>query len=195
METNKKHIILNILLPVLYSAVILVLGIAIPRLVMVNYGSDTNGLISTIGQIFTYLALLEAGVSRASRNQLFKPLVEKNNDGVSRIISSSKKYYTKIAFFYFVIVVTLSALLPFILKTEVRYWEIFFYILFEGLIGVVNFLICKKWVTLLNADGKAYVVETISFVSKWRCGMMKKDLFIFRNTGRTSFSGRISTAR
>lgn len=163
---SKKRIILNLILPLTYSVLIMVLGIIIPRLVMTNYGSDTNGLISTIGQIFTYMALLEAGVSRASRNQLFKPLVERDSEGVSKIICSSKKYYQKIAIVYFVVVILLSSLLPFIFKTKVAYWEIFFYILLEGLIGVVNFLISKKWTILLNADGKMYVVETISFISK-----------------------------
>lgn len=163
---NKKRLVLNIVLPLFYSVVILILGFVVPRIVMTNYGSDTNGLISTISQIFTYLVLLEAGVGRASRNQLFKPLVSKDQEGVSRVISASKKYYDKVALIYFVIVVALSTGLPFLLKTEVKYWEIFFYILLEGLIGVINFLVSKKWTVLLNADGKAYVVETIQFVSK-----------------------------
>lgn len=41
--------------------IVLLLGIIVPRLMLTGYGSDINGLISTIGQIFTYMALLEAG--------------------------------------------------------------------------------------------------------------------------------------
>lgn len=38
------------------------LGLMVPRLFITSYGSDVNGLLSTITQIFTYMALLEAGI-------------------------------------------------------------------------------------------------------------------------------------
>ena len=53
---------------------ILVLGLIVPRIILVNYGSDTNGLTNTIVQIFTYLALLQSGISQAAKNALYKPI-------------------------------------------------------------------------------------------------------------------------
>ena len=40
----------------------IILGLVVPRLFISSYGSDVNGLLSTITQLFTYLALLEAGI-------------------------------------------------------------------------------------------------------------------------------------
>ena len=43
----------------------LALGIVIPRLVIVSYGSEVNGLLSSIKQVMTYFALLWAGLASA----------------------------------------------------------------------------------------------------------------------------------
>lgn len=54
MRMKKKS--LNIFITGLISQVIiLLLGIVIPKLLIVSYGSEVNGLLSSIKQIFVYL--------------------------------------------------------------------------------------------------------------------------------------------
>lgn len=54
MRMKKKS--LNIFITGLISqVVILLLGIVIPKLLIVSYGSGVNGLLSSIKQIFVYL--------------------------------------------------------------------------------------------------------------------------------------------
>ena len=60
---EKKKTLTNLTVGVVTQLIVIALGLIVPRIVLVNYGSDTNGLINTIGQIFTYMALLEAGIS------------------------------------------------------------------------------------------------------------------------------------
>lgn len=74
--TNTKKTILNFVISIGSQLIILVMGLVIPRIVLIHYGSDTNGLISTITQIFTYMALLEAGISASAKNALYKPIKE-----------------------------------------------------------------------------------------------------------------------
>ena len=50
------------------------LGIVLPRLVLLNLGSEANGLLSTVTQIFTYFALLEAGVGNAALQAIYGPI-------------------------------------------------------------------------------------------------------------------------
>lgn len=61
-EKNKR-VVLNIISNLSYEAVKIVFGFVLPRLYLVNFGSDVNGLDSTIKNIFAYLALLEAGAA------------------------------------------------------------------------------------------------------------------------------------
>lgn len=50
---------------VISQVVTLLLGIIIPKLMIVSYGSEVNGLLSSIRQVFVYVALLEAGIGTA----------------------------------------------------------------------------------------------------------------------------------
>ena len=64
---SKKETFINLFVSVASNIVILVMGLVIPRVFLTHFGSDTNGLINTISQIFAYVALLEAGISQAER--------------------------------------------------------------------------------------------------------------------------------
>ena len=50
-EKNKR-VILNIITAIGYQVVIAVFGLVLPRLYLVNFGSEVNGLNSTIKNIF-----------------------------------------------------------------------------------------------------------------------------------------------
>ena len=71
-----KQILRNSLVGFGSQIIVLILGFIVPRIIMTHYGSDTNGLMNTITQIFTYMALLEAGISQASRNALYKYIIK-----------------------------------------------------------------------------------------------------------------------
>ena len=80
--------------------IIIALGLIVPRIMITNYGSDTNGLTNTLTQIFSYIALLESGIGQSTRNALYKPITENDRDGVCKILSVSRKYYWKITKYY-----------------------------------------------------------------------------------------------
>ena len=65
MSTNtSKKIKLNFIFSVIAQAVSLLVGIIVPRLFIINYGSEANGYINSINQIFVYVALLEGELKR-----------------------------------------------------------------------------------------------------------------------------------
>ena len=105
--------------------IIIALGLIVPRIMITNYGSDTNGLTNTLTQIFSYIALLEAGIGQSTRNALYKPITENDREGVCKILSVSRKYYWKITKYYAAIVVAMALLLPFILKTNLSAKTVF----------------------------------------------------------------------
>ena len=105
---NKKAI-KNFVVGLLSQVIILILGLIVPRIILTHYGSDTNGLMNTITQIFTYMALLEAGISQASRNALYKHIINDNRDEISVVMSASRRYYRKISYIYLAKIPLLSA--------------------------------------------------------------------------------------
>lgn len=162
----KDKAIKNIVVSFGGQIILLALGIIIPRIMLVNYGSDMNGLITTISQIFVYMALLESGIGQAALNALYKPLAEKDKYGVSYVVSIAQSYYRRITRFYCCGVVLLSIVIPFVLKSDVNKLTIFWIIIFEGMASVVNFYFTQTQMTILTADGKSYVNNTVNVINK-----------------------------
>lgn len=146
--------------------IVIILGIIVPRLFITNYGSDVNGLLSTITQIFTYLALLEAGIGQAAKNLLYKPFQERDKEGISNIVSIAKSYFRRFTLAYGVGVIAISFILPLILKTNVAPFTIFLIVLFEGMSGVVSFYFIQTPSIIIDVDGKSFVNNTINLVNK-----------------------------
>ena len=129
-SSKKKKNILNFVISLVAQLIIISLGIIIPRLVMDNYGSDTNGLVNTVTQVFSYMSLLQAGVFAAAVVELYKPVMENDAEQISKVVSYSKSYYKKIAIIYGLLVIVVSFVLPLIMKTEVDYFTVFTLVFF-----------------------------------------------------------------
>lgn len=168
-DNNRKKTLINFVSGLGSQMIVLILGLIVPRIILTNYGSDTNGLISTITQIFTYMALLEAGISASSRNALYKPLKENDKQGISYWLSASRRYYRRISAIYFAVVMMLALMAPLVIKTSIGYWTIFIYIFFEGLTSVVSFYFINTWTCFLGANGKQYIVTWIGMMTKILC--------------------------
>ncbi len=65
------------------------------NLLVKNYGSSVNGLISSITQFVTLFSILEGGFSSAIIVALYKPLMEKNYNRVNDILYTGKKFLLK----------------------------------------------------------------------------------------------------
>ena len=144
----------------------IVLGLIVPRLLITNYGSDVNGLLSTVTQIFTYMALLEAGIGQAAKNALYKPINEKNVTEINNVISVARSYFRRITLLSGIGVILLSIILPFVLKTNIDSFTVFLIVMFEGLSGVVSFYFIQTPSILISVDGKNYVNNEITLVNK-----------------------------
>lgn len=143
---------------------IMALGIIIPRLVLVSFGSEVNGLLSTVTQIFTYVGLLEAGIGNASVNALYKPITEGNRSKISDVLCATQKYYRKITWIYLSCVIVLSAGYPLVIKSDLTYWTVALVIFFQGMSGVLNFFFVASYKQVLIADGKNYIIQNITLI-------------------------------
>lgn len=163
---NRSQFMKNVLFGFGGQFVVIILGIIIPRVMITSYGSDVNGLISTVSQVFTYMALLEAGIGQAARNALYGPLTRGDREGVSRVASVAQRYFRKITAYYAGGVLLLAVILPFILKTSVGIITVFLVVLFEGMAGAVSFYFVETRTMLLAADGRGYVNNGVNVVDK-----------------------------
>lgn len=163
---KSKLAAINVFIGLFSQIIVLALGFVVPKIIINNYGSDTNGLTNTISQIFTYIGLLEAGIGQATQNALYPVLKKDNHEDISKIMSISRRYYRKISVFYAIAVLAVAIVLPFVLKTSVDFMTIFFYVLFEGLTSLVGFYFTGLWSLFLNTSGKTYFTNIVSLLCR-----------------------------
>ena len=169
MATKDNRIKYNLLSGVLYQVVLIVLSFVIPRLYLENFGSEINGVLSTIKQIFVYMFLLESGVGLATTQALYKPVAQKNHSKISSIISATNNYYVKIGVIYAIIVLLIAFVYEYIVPTSIDSGIVFWIVVLTALPALFSYFVQAKYRILLEVDGRKYVItnsETIlQFVS------------------------------
>ena len=160
-----KRSIYNILFGILNQAVVIIAGILLPRLVLVNLGSESNGLLNSINQIFTYFTLLEAGVGTASLQALYGPVGKNDRDSINGILAATDRYYKRTGLLYLVAFLTLSILYPLVVDSTLQKSAIFAVIILTGFSGVISYFFQGKYNILLLAEGKTYISSNLSVVT------------------------------
>ena len=162
---RKKKFFLNTLAAIFNQIIVIVCGFILPRQILLYYGSDVNGIISSITNFLGFIALLDFGVGSVVQAALYKPLSQKKDVEIGNILYESKKFFNKIGFFLILYTFLLMVLFPFIINgkmnlipTIVLVFSISFGQIVQYLFGVTNQL-------LLNADQKSYISLIISSIT------------------------------
>ena len=129
MNIKAKRSIYNIISGIISQAITIMLGILIPRLMIVNLGSESNGLVASITQILNYLVLFETGVGGATLQALYRPVSLFDKNEISSILSATNKYYKKTGIFYFVSLVLIATIYPVVVESAFPFSTVFFVII------------------------------------------------------------------
>lgn len=154
----------NVVFGLLNQITTIAFGLILPRMFIMSYGSEVNGLISSVNQIFAYVALLEAGIGTASLQALYKTVAADDKAATNGVLAATHYFYKKTGFYYLLAVIILSFGYPLVVKSDIPYWTTFFVILLHGMGGVINYLFQGKFRIFLRAEGKNYLLSNLSTV-------------------------------
>ena len=163
-EKKSTLVVKNIFYGTGSKFLILVLGIIIPRIVIVSFGSELNGFLSTVTQIFTYFALLEAGIGNSAVNALYAPLESKDYTRANMAIGQARSYYRKATIAYTAIVILFAFVYPFLMPSGLDKGLMIKVILLQGAPSAISYYFCAVYEQLLMADGKRYVSENVQLI-------------------------------
>lgn len=164
MNRTKKFLY-NSLTMALYEIVLLISGIIIPRVILKFYGSELNGLITSITQFITYFNLVEAGLAGASIYALYKPLAEENYGMINSIVVATKNFYNKSGRIFIVLIFSLAIIYPFCVNNSVlNKFSVFLLILILGTRTILEFFTLGKYRAVLSADQRAYIISISSII-------------------------------
>lgn len=159
MNRTQKFAI-NTFTSVLQQIVVMLVGFITPRIMLEYYGSEVNGLITSLTQFFSYFSLVEAGLASASIYALYKPLADNDTVTTNSVLSATKRFYTKSGVVFLLLTIALAISYPLYVKTNaLQSQEIVFLVFVLGFSGCLDFFTLSKYRSLLTADQKLYVIN------------------------------------
>ena len=164
MEEKDSRIKNNLVSSLVYQVVLITLSFLLPRLYLENFGSEVNGVLSTIKQIFTYMCLLEAGVGLATTQALYKKIGEKDYESASSVLSATNVYYIKTGIVYLLIVFVIATVYSCAVSTSINSAVLFFIIILNAIPSLFSYFVQAKYRILMEVDGRRYVINNAETV-------------------------------
>ncbi len=156
---------LNTLTSLILQVVSVICGFVLPRMILVTYGSEVNGLVNSILQFLQVITFLELGVGAVVQSSLYRPLAEGNHGEVSKIAVSAGRFFRRIALILLFYVILLTLVYAFtagrsfgVLSSALLILSISISSFAQYYFGVVDSL-------LLTADQRGYIQYTAQIIT------------------------------
>lgn len=163
--SRTKKFLYNSATTALYQVFMMLSGFILPRVILGCYGSEVNGLVSSITQFITYFSLVEAGLSGAAIYALYKPLADNDHGAINAIVSAARKFYFTAGYLFTGLIFALAFIYPFFVQTELLTpLSIGILVVVLGGSGFLDFFTLAKYRVLLSADQRSYVISIASIV-------------------------------
>ena len=156
---KNKITLLNAITTLFLQIVTILSGFIIPKLILSTFGSNVNGLVSSLTQFLSYISLVEGGISGVIMATLYKPLVEKDSKKLSSILKTTRNFYKKISIIFIAYTLILATVYPLIFDTGFNYIYVFSLTLILSIALMVQYMFSLTLRSLLNADKKIYIVS------------------------------------
>lgn len=156
-----KNISANLLLQVITALG----GFILPPLIVVTYGSATNGMMASIKQFITYLTLLEAGVGAAAIVALYQALSQHNVVLRNRILAAARHFYRISGSLFAVGLVILAGLFAWLTQQQLNPQLTFWMVVVMGMANIMDFFLFGAYRALLTADQKTYIISAVQAAS------------------------------
>src|SRR5690554_2356356 len=148
-----------------YQVILTLTGFIAPRMMLKYYGSEINGLVSSINQFIIYFRLVEAGLSSAAIYALYKPLADNDHKAINGVVAAAKKFYTQSGYIFVSLTIGLAIFYPLFIDIDILSpISVVLLVLILGTNGALEFFTLSKYRVLLTADQRTYVISLASLV-------------------------------
>ena len=161
---KSKVTLLNVASSIMMQIVSVISALIVPRLILETFGSNANGLVSSITQFLNYIALVEGGITGVISANLYKPLVEGDSEKLSSVLTTARSFYRKIGTLFIGYSIVIGLIYPVLVDTGYKYWYVFALTIVLSIGLMLQYMFSLSFTTLLNADKKVYVVSGISSI-------------------------------
>ena len=127
-----------------------------------SFGSEAYGATTSIAQFLSYISLLEGGIGRAARGELYKPLAEGDMTSVSRIFLAVKRFFRSVGLGFLGYALLLAFCYYDIADVTIFTRDYIFWLVIAITVGkFAEYMGGYPNITLFNADQRQYVPNVV----------------------------------
>ena len=156
-----KRALYNVVWNFILQITMILYGFLIPKIIISNFGSNVNGLITSITQFLGYIVLLESGFGPVLKATLYKPISKKDNKTIASILKSSEQFFRKIALVFIIYIFALSLIFPFLVQKEFEQFYTFSLVIIIGISTFVEYFFGITYKLYLQSEQKNYIISII----------------------------------
>ena len=134
-----KKVLKNIFASALPQIMNIITNLILPSMIILRFGSEINGLISSIKVIISYVSIVGAGIATATTQRLYEPVAKKQTNVVRGMLNASNKMFNKFGTIYCGIVLIVAILYPLFIETNIEYITIVLLMLAMSISGASEF--------------------------------------------------------
>lgn len=170
-SSRTARFVQNTLSTAVYQLTAMLMGFITPRLMILYYGSEVNGLIVSVTEFLTYFKMVEAGLASAAIVALYEPLARRSYPAVSGIVSAARSFYNTAGWMFLTLTTVFAAAYPlFVPVTDLNGFQmsslsVMALIMAMGVSGTLEFFTMSRYRVLFTADQRTYVVSLASMAS------------------------------
>ncbi|MBQ3866222.1 MAG: polysaccharide biosynthesis C-terminal domain-containing protein [Clostridia bacterium] len=159
--TRSRKALLNTSTALIREAVVAICGLILPRLILSHFGSAYNGIVSSISQFISCVALLKSGIGSVTRAALYKPLAEDDSRGISEVVNATESFLRKVALIFLGGALIFSAVYPFLVSGEFDWFFVFTLCLILSIDTFVQYYYGLTYQMLIEADQSQFIISLI----------------------------------
>ena len=154
---RSKKAFLNILAALIELFATTITSFIVPNYIIRAYGSNVNGLISSITQFLSYIALIESGIGAIGRASLYKPLAEHDIRVLSGNAKAIEDFFRKVSYIFLAYAAMLAILFPLIVNQEFEWAYTATLVLILAFSTFIQYYFGITHQTIIQADQRKYI--------------------------------------
>lgn len=162
---RSKKAVKNIITSLLQQAVTVICGFIVPKAIIESFGSNVNGLVSSITQFLSYITLLEAGIGPVIKSALYKPIAKKDKIQIEKILKATQRFFRVILRIFIIYLVVLCFIYPVIVSKEFETAYTVSLILIIAISTFAEYFFGTVYSIYLQAEQKTYITSAIQIIT------------------------------
>lgn len=166
MQSGFQKTSLAAITSIVNNLLLTIFALVYNRLIILNYGSPTAGLISTMTQFTSMFTIIEGGFSFSVIVASYKPMINGDFPELNHILYTAKKYFYRITALYTFVVLICGVIYFSLLDSPLAFIHTLILLILTTSATALNIGGLSVYSVVLSGDNKQYVMTIISAVCK-----------------------------